>query len=116
MANEQSQNGGWSIKSIKSHTQMAGVLQMCTCAHKGWKWGDRVGRIEKLVMRSARTKWITPNRCHFLCIGPAKYPRASSPAREMLLFPFIIIHHVLLFHVLIYFFHVLIRMFLLLTS
>ena len=34
---------------------------------------------------------------YFLCIGPAKYLRASSPTRKMSLFPSITISHVRLF-------------------
>ena len=53
---------------------------------------------EKLVIRYVRTKWMVPNKCcgiFFLCIGLAKYTRASSPARKMLLFSSIIITIVL---------------------
>ena len=33
---------------------------MCTFAHKGeYKRED-----QKMVIRSARTKWIAPNKCH----------------------------------------------------
>ena len=35
---------------------------------------------------------------YFLCIGPVKYPRASSPARKMSLFPSITIPHIRLFY------------------
>ena len=59
MANEQSQNGRGGIKSIRSHTQKTGVFELPTCAHK-----RDVRRIEKLVIRSAHTKWIAPNKCH----------------------------------------------------
>ena len=50
--------------------------------------------VEKLVLRYVRTKWMTPNKCcgiFFLRIGPAKYTKASPPARKMLLFSSIII-------------------------
>ena len=50
--------------------------------------------VEKLVLRYVRTKWMAPNKCcgiFFLCIGPAKYTKASPPARKMLLFSSIII-------------------------
>ena len=50
--------------------------------------------VEKLVLRYVRTKWMAPNKCcgiFFLCIGPAKYTKASPPARKMSLFSSIII-------------------------
>ena len=69
---------------------------MRTCVQKG---GD-VGRIDKLVVRSAHTKWMDTNKCHgkFLCIGPSKYPRTSSPEKKISLFPSIKIPHVRLFY------------------
>ena len=50
--------------------------------------------VEKSVLRYVRTKWIAPNKFiveYFLCIGSAKYTRASPPARKMPLFSPIII-------------------------
>ena len=50
--------------------------------------------VEKSVLRYVRTKWMAPNKCcgiFFLCIGPAKYTKASPPARKMSLFSSIII-------------------------
>ena len=50
--------------------------------------------VEKSVLRYVHTKWMAPNKCcgiFFLCIGPAKYTKASPPARKMSLFFFIII-------------------------
>ena len=52
------------------------------------------GGVEKSVLRYVRTKWMAPNKCcgiFFLCIGPAKYTKASPPARKMSLFSSIII-------------------------
>ena len=49
--------------------------------------------VEKSVLRYVRTKWMAPNKCcriFFLCTGPAKYTKASPPARKMLLFSSII--------------------------
>ena len=44
--------------------------------------------VEKLILRYVRTKWMAPNKFveYFLCVGPAKYTKASLPARKMLLF------------------------------
>ena len=50
--------------------------------------------VEKSVLRYVRTKWTAPNKCcgiFFLCIDPAKYTKASPPARKMSLFSSIII-------------------------
>ena len=50
--------------------------------------------VEKLVLRYVRTKWMAPNKCCgiiFLCIGLAKYTKASPPAKKMSLFSSIII-------------------------
>ena len=50
--------------------------------------------VEKLVLRYVRTKWMAPNECcgiFFLCIGPAKYTKASPLAKKMSLFSSIII-------------------------
>ena len=54
--------------------------------------------VEKLVLRYVCTKWMAPNKCcgiFFVCIGLAKYTKASSPARKMLLFSSIIITTIL---------------------
>ena len=55
-----------------------------------------VESIEKLVIRSASTEWMAPNKCHaiFFVNWSAQVPRASSPARKMSLFPSFIIRHV----------------------
>ena len=45
--------------------------------------------VKKSVLRYVRTKWMAPNKCcgiFFLCIGPAKYTKASPPARKISLF------------------------------
>ena len=50
--------------------------------------------VEKLVLRYVRTKCMAPNKCcgiFFLCIGMAKYTKASPPARKVLMFSSIII-------------------------
>ena len=49
-------------------------------------------KVWKLVIRYVLTKWMVPNICReiFLCIGSAKYTRASPPARKMWLFSSII--------------------------
>ena len=50
--------------------------------------------VKKLVLRYVRTKWMAPSKCctiFFLCIGLAKYTKASPPARKMSLFSSIII-------------------------
>ena len=52
-------------------------------------------KVEKLVLRLVRTKWMAPNTLnvveYFLCIGPAKNTKASLPARKIMLFSSIII-------------------------
>ena len=52
-------------------------------------------KVEKLVLRLVRTKWMAPNKLnvveYFLCIGPAKNTKASLPARKIMLFSSIII-------------------------
>ena len=55
---------------------------MGTYAYKGEE-------VEKSVLRYVRTKWMAPSKCcgiFFLCIGPAKYTKASPPARKISLF------------------------------
>ena len=49
--------------------------------------------VEKLVLWYVRTKRMVPNKCgiFFLCVGLAKYSKASPPARKMSLFSSIII-------------------------
>ena len=70
------------------------------------KWVHMITRergVEKSILRYVRTKWMAPSkRCgiFFVCIGPAKYTKASPPAREMSLFSSIIIM-VILSHVII---------------
>ena len=59
MANEQSQNRGGRIKSIRSHMQKVEVLQMHKCAHKGG-----CGKKKKLVVRYARTNWMPSDKSH----------------------------------------------------
>ena len=57
MATEQIQNGRRSIKSMRSHTQKEAYSK---CANLCKRRDD--GRIETLVIRSARTKWMAPNK------------------------------------------------------
>ena len=59
MVNEESQNerGGYQIDDI-THAKADGTLIAYMCAQ-----GD-VSKIEKLVLKSACTKWMAPNKCH----------------------------------------------------
>ena len=77
MANEQSQNG-------RGEYQIDEITGYYKCVHIR----TRGREIEKSVIRYVRTKWMAPDKCFgiFLCIGPAKYTRASPPARKMSLF------------------------------
>ena len=82
---------------------------MRTYAYKGER-GKRDGRRggwegggETLVLRYVHTKWMAPNKCcgiFILCIGLAKYTKASPPARKMSSFSSIIIT-IILFHAII---------------
>ena len=50
--------------------------------------------VEKSVLKYIHTKWMAPSKCcgiDFLCIGSAKYTKASLPVRKMSLFSSIII-------------------------
>ena len=62
----------------------------------------RGDRVEKSVIRYVRTTWMAPDKCYgiLLCIGPAKYTRASPPPRKISLFSSIIIT-IILFQVII---------------
>ena len=81
---------GWEIRhplSTYAIGRMNGVIQnvyRCVLG-EGGGW--------KLVIRYVRTKWMATNKCcgMFLCIGLAKYTRASPPARKMSLFSSIVI-------------------------
>ena len=72
---------GWEIGhplSTYATRGMNGVIQNV------YRCVQREG-FKKSVIRYVRTKWTVPNRCYgiFLCIGLAKYTRASLPARKM---------------------------------
>ena len=80
MGNEQSQNErGGGIKLMRSHTQKAGYFK---CVHIRTRWD--VGRIEKSVIRSASTKWMTPIKCHgmFFVLWSGQAPLSVLTSRE----------------------------------
>ena len=67
-------------------------LQVGTSAYRG-------EGVEKWVIRYVRNKWMVPNK-FFVCIGSAKYTRASPPLRKMSLFSSIL-PTIILFYVII---------------
>ena len=97
---------GYSWQSVRSKacffTYVIYMSHLYECeyyiCHLNWVICVQRGReVEKLVIRYARTKWMAPDKCCgiFLCIGPAKYTRASPPLRKMLLFSSTIITFIL---------------------
>ena len=72
-----------------------GTLNAYMCA----QWGMSEGSKNWSLGRHVLSGWPQINVMeYFLCIGPAKYPRALSPARKMSLFPSIIMSHVRFFY------------------
>ena len=72
--------GKESIKSMKSHTQKGGYSKcgpMSTSKRRGGRG------VEKSVIKYVLYRWPQTNVVeYFLCIGPAKYTRASPSARQ----------------------------------
>ena len=83
--------GEENIKSLKSLTQKGGYYKYVPMHTMGREF-------EKLLIwLYLHTKWMVPDKCCgiFLCISPAKYTRASLPARKMSLFSSITIKIIL---------------------
>ena len=69
--------GEKSIKSMKSRTQKGVIVNEYMCVQGG-------GGLKKSVIRQYVLNGWPQTNVYFLCIGPAKYIRASLPARKML--------------------------------
>ena len=85
MVNEESENGREGYQIVKIMRKKQGYSK---CVHVRTK-GD-MGRIERSIIRSARTKWMAPNKCHGIILvhWSGQVPYSISTSKEYVVVSF----------------------------
>ena len=85
MVNEESENGRGGYQIVKIMRKKRGYSK---CVHVRTQ-GD-MGRIERSIIRSARTKWMAPNKCHGIILvhWSGQVPYSISTSKEYVVVSF----------------------------